>query len=249
MRPAPDRPRGARASRRCSPASTSSRWSPSCRRGPPTSSTTTSRPRRRRRSPRPSATTPTSWSPTWSRSASEVLVTEWIESPYSLAHVIREGTQEERDHYGELFVRFLFAGPRRTGMLHADPHPGNFRILPDRGRRPRPARRPRLRRRRPAAERQLPAAMGRLIRDRRWRPTRSPWSPGCASEGFIKDNIEVDPQRWCSTTSRRSSSRPTVERFTFTREWMRDAVRADQQPARRDVHRWRPSSTCRRPTS
>ena len=41
------------------------------------------------------------------------------------------GTQEERDHYGELFVRFLFAGPRRTGMLHADPHPGNFRILPN----------------------------------------------------------------------------------------------------------------------
>ena len=59
------------------------------------------------------------------------LVTEWMESPYSLAHVIREGTEEERDHYGELFVRFLFAGPARTGMLHADPHPGNFRILPN----------------------------------------------------------------------------------------------------------------------
>src|SRR4029078_1720389 len=44
---------------------------------------------------------------------------------------IREGTQEERDHYGELLVRFLFAGPSRTGMLHADPHPGNFRVLPN----------------------------------------------------------------------------------------------------------------------
>ena len=31
-------------------------------------------------------------------------------------------------------MRFLFAGPARTGMLHADPHPGNFRILPDRRR-------------------------------------------------------------------------------------------------------------------
>ena len=60
----------------------------------------------------------------------QVLVTEWLDSPHSLAHVIREGTQEERDHYGELFVRFLFEGPRMTGMLHADPHPGNFRILP-----------------------------------------------------------------------------------------------------------------------
>ena len=27
-------------------------------------------------------------------------------------------------------MRFLFAGPARTGMLHADPHPGNFRVLP-----------------------------------------------------------------------------------------------------------------------
>ena len=60
-----------------------------------------------------------------------VLVTEWLESPASLASVIESGTQEERDHYGELFVRFLFSGPARTGMLHADPHPGNFRILPN----------------------------------------------------------------------------------------------------------------------
>ena len=61
----------------------------------------------------------------------EVLVTEWLESPASLASIIREGTQEERDHYGGLFVRFLFDGPARTGMLHADPHPGNFRIIPN----------------------------------------------------------------------------------------------------------------------
>ena len=52
------------------------------------------------------------------------------QSAHSLAHVIREGTQEERDHYGEIFVRFLFEGPKRTGMLHADPHPGNYRVLP-----------------------------------------------------------------------------------------------------------------------
>ncbi|MGH3345480.1 MAG: ABC1 kinase family protein, partial [Nocardioides sp.] len=44
----------------------------------------------------------------------QVLVTEWLESPASLAHVIRDGTPEERDHYGEVFVRFLFGGPART---------------------------------------------------------------------------------------------------------------------------------------
>ena len=28
-------------------------------------------------------------------------------------------------------VRFLFSSPARVGLLHADPHPGNFRLLPD----------------------------------------------------------------------------------------------------------------------
>jgi predicted unusual protein kinase regulating ubiquinone biosynthesis (AarF/ABC1/UbiB family) len=59
------------------------------------------------------------------------LVTTWMESTSSLAEVITNGTKEERDHYGELYVRFLFAGPARSGMLHADPHPGNYRILSD----------------------------------------------------------------------------------------------------------------------
>jgi predicted unusual protein kinase regulating ubiquinone biosynthesis (AarF/ABC1/UbiB family) len=60
----------------------------------------------------------------------QVLVTDWVDSPASLARVIRDGSQAERNHYGEAFVRFLFGGPARTGMLHADPHPGNFRLLP-----------------------------------------------------------------------------------------------------------------------
>jgi predicted unusual protein kinase regulating ubiquinone biosynthesis (AarF/ABC1/UbiB family) len=59
------------------------------------------------------------------------LVTTWMESTSSLAEIIANGTQEQRDHYGELYVRFIFAGPARSGMLHADPHPGNYRILPD----------------------------------------------------------------------------------------------------------------------
>lgn len=59
------------------------------------------------------------------------LVTTWMDSTGSLAEVIANGTQDERDHYGDLYVRFLFDGPARSGMLHADPHPGNYRILPD----------------------------------------------------------------------------------------------------------------------
>ena len=59
-----------------------------------------------------------------------VIVTEWLPAVSSLAKVIEGGTQEERDHWGELYARFLFEGPARTGMMHADPHPGNFRVVP-----------------------------------------------------------------------------------------------------------------------
>ncbi len=44
-------------------------------------------------------------------SSGTVLVTEWLESPASLAQVIREGTQAERDHYGHHFLRFMFGAP------------------------------------------------------------------------------------------------------------------------------------------
>ncbi|MGW2179446.1 ABC1 kinase family protein [Streptomyces sp. NPDC001732] len=59
----------------------------------------------------------------------QVLVTEWMDG-VPLADVIAEGTPEQRDRAGQLLARFLFSGPARTGLLHADPHPGNFRLLP-----------------------------------------------------------------------------------------------------------------------
>ncbi len=59
----------------------------------------------------------------------QVLVTEWIDGT-PLSEVIADGTEEQRDRAGQLLARFLFSGPARTGLLHADPHPGNFRLLP-----------------------------------------------------------------------------------------------------------------------
>ncbi|MFE5835052.1 ABC1 kinase family protein [Streptomyces sp. NPDC056488] len=59
----------------------------------------------------------------------QVLVTEWMEG-LPLSEVIADGTREQRDRAGQLLARFLFSGPARTGLLHADPHPGNFRLLP-----------------------------------------------------------------------------------------------------------------------
>ncbi|MEU6862247.1 AarF/ABC1/UbiB kinase family protein [Streptomyces sp. NPDC046876] len=59
-----------------------------------------------------------------------VLVTAWTDGR-PLAEVIAAGTQEERDAAGLRYARFLLSGPARAGMLHADPHPGNYRILAD----------------------------------------------------------------------------------------------------------------------
>ncbi len=59
-----------------------------------------------------------------------VLVAQWMDGT-PLAKVISEGTQEQRNRAGILLARFLFSGPARAGLLHADPHPGNFRLLDD----------------------------------------------------------------------------------------------------------------------
>ncbi len=59
-----------------------------------------------------------------------VLVTEWMDGT-PLAEIISAGTHQQRNDAGMLLTRFLFSGPARAGLLHADPHPGNFRLLPD----------------------------------------------------------------------------------------------------------------------
>src|SRR4051794_28356085 len=64
--------------------------------------------------------------------ADQVLVTEWMDG-VPLSEVISRGSREMRDRAGQLLSHFLFAGPARTGLLHADPHPGNFRLLTDDG--------------------------------------------------------------------------------------------------------------------
>jgi len=158
----------------------------------------------------------------------EVLVTEWLESPASLASIIREGTQEERDHYGGLFVRFLFDGPARTGMLHADPHPGNFRVLPNDDGSPgrlgildfgAVAR---------LESGGLPVAMGSLIRIAALED-REALLDGLRDEGFIKDRIRLDPDLLLDYLS--PFVEPTrVERFRFTREWMRSQFQRINNP-------------------
>src|SRR5690606_10845649 len=125
-----------------------------------------------------------------------------------------EGNPADRDHFGQLYVRFLFDGPRRTGLLHADPHPGNFRMLSggrlgvvDYGS---VARLP---------EHRLPLPIGRLLR-RAVEDDYEAVVQGLRDEGFLKPDIGLPVEALREYLS--PFVEPAqVERFRFSREWMR----------------------------
>ncbi len=58
-----------------------------------------------------------------------VLVTEWIDGTPFTALADEPGPR--RNAAGRALARFAFWSPRLVGATHADPHPGNFRLLPD----------------------------------------------------------------------------------------------------------------------
>ena len=62
--------------------------------------------------------------------STRVLVTEWVEG-VPMAKVIADGSEEERDLAGLRMSTLHFSAPERAKLLHADPHPGNFRMLDD----------------------------------------------------------------------------------------------------------------------
>jgi predicted unusual protein kinase regulating ubiquinone biosynthesis (AarF/ABC1/UbiB family) len=59
-----------------------------------------------------------------------VIVSEWLDGT-PLSKIIATGSQQVRDAAAAHYLEFLLVGPQRAGLLHADPHPGNFRLLPD----------------------------------------------------------------------------------------------------------------------
>ncbi len=63
-------------------------------------------------------------------SAPKVIVSEWLEG-IPLSRIIATGSREQRDRAGVLMALLHFSAPQRAGLLHADPHPGNFRLLAD----------------------------------------------------------------------------------------------------------------------
>ncbi|MYV61848.1 AarF/ABC1/UbiB kinase family protein [Streptomyces sp. SID4931] len=161
--------------------------------------------------------------------ADQVLVTEWIDG-IPLSEVIVEGTAEQRDRAGQLLARFLFSGPARTGLLHADPHPGNFRLLPpvqgaehpegDGG----PAGSWRLGVLDFGTVDRLPGGLPRPVGD----SLRMALEGDAAGvygllreENFVKESIDLDPDEVLDYLL--PIIEPTqVEEFTFTRGWIRD---------------------------
>lgn len=59
-----------------------------------------------------------------------VLVMDWMDGT-PIARLAGEATQAERDDAAGRYQRFIVSGPERAGLLHTDPHPGNYRILED----------------------------------------------------------------------------------------------------------------------
>jgi predicted unusual protein kinase regulating ubiquinone biosynthesis (AarF/ABC1/UbiB family) len=143
-----------------------------------------------------------------------VLVTEWMEGT-PLSQVISDGSKADRDRAGILLARFLFSGPARAGLLHADPHPGNFRLLADGrlgvldfG----------------AVDRLpdgLPPVFGRLLRIMHDpAPDIAEVERELRADNFLRPGIAVDLDALRAFLAPLAEP-SAVETFKFSREWMR----------------------------
>jgi predicted unusual protein kinase regulating ubiquinone biosynthesis (AarF/ABC1/UbiB family) len=141
-----------------------------------------------------------------------VIVSEWVDGT-PLSRIIATGTPAERDAAGLLFARFLMAGPTKARLLHADPHPGNFRITPD----------GRLAVLDFGAVNRLddgwPPAIGRLAAVALDGDVER-LEAGLRAEGFILPGVRIDAQDLIDYL------KPFLEpirdeTFTFSREWLR----------------------------
>ncbi len=63
-------------------------------------------------------------------SAPKVIISEWIRGT-PVSQIIARGSKKQRDRTGILMSTLHFSGPARAGLLHADPHPGNYRLMDD----------------------------------------------------------------------------------------------------------------------
>jgi predicted unusual protein kinase regulating ubiquinone biosynthesis (AarF/ABC1/UbiB family) len=141
-----------------------------------------------------------------------VLVAEWIDGT-PLSRIIADGTAAERDLAGLRLATLHFSGPPRAGLLHADPHPGNFRVFAD----------GRLGVLDFGAVARLPNGhpepIGRLTRlaiEGRAEDVLA----GLRAEGFVRTDMRVDARAVLTYIA--PMLEPIVaEEFQFTRAWLR----------------------------
>ena len=144
-----------------------------------------------------------------------VIVSEWMDGT-PLSQIVASGTPEQRDAASQRYMEFLLVGPARAGLLHADPHPGNFRLLDD----------GRLGvidygavNRLPSG---LPPAMGSLVAAALCGEA-SELERGLRTEGFIKPTMSLDAEALLEYLQ------PFIEplgheTFTFSRPWLRSVA-------------------------
>jgi len=145
-------------------------------------------------------------------SSPRVLVTEWIEGT-PMSKIIASGSKADRDRAGYLLATLHFSAPARAQMLHADPHPGNFRLMPD----------GRLGVVDFGAVARLPDGhpepVGRLTRLALAKDADGVVA-GLREEGFIKGDQEIDAQMVLDFLL--PMLEPiSVDEFQFTRAWLR----------------------------
>lgn len=141
-----------------------------------------------------------------------VIVTEWVDGT-PLSRIIADGTAQQRDAAAERYLEALLVGPVHARLLHADPHPGNFRLREDGSlvvldfgavnRLPQG----------------IPPAMGRLLALAVAGDAEAA-ERGLREEGFIRATMRIDPDQLLAYLS------PFLEplrheEFTFTRGWLR----------------------------
>jgi predicted unusual protein kinase regulating ubiquinone biosynthesis (AarF/ABC1/UbiB family) len=167
---------------------------------------------------------PKFWVPRVVASAPKAVVSEWVDG-LGLSTVIAHGTTEQRDRAGALLAELHFSAPQRVGLLHSDPHPGNYKLTDDgrlgvvdfgsvarlpNGSPPIIGRVSRL-----ALAGDAPAVLDEL-----------------RAEGFVTDRFEPDPEALINYVA--PFAEPLRHQtFHFTREWMQQqaAIMSDLSTA------------------
>jgi predicted unusual protein kinase regulating ubiquinone biosynthesis (AarF/ABC1/UbiB family) len=154
-------------------------------------------------------------------SAPKVLVSEWLGGT-PLSKIIADGSQQQRDVAGGKLALLHFSAPERVRLLHADPHPGNFRLLEDGrlgvldfgavARLPNGTPEPLGRITRLVLEGDVDAVIDAM-----------------QGENFIRKGIQIDAAKVMDYL--RPILEPLAEpEFRFTREWMREQAQRIADP-------------------